>query len=257
MPGVTVTAHVELEGQVSLRERDAPVHVVAAATAFTPKKVMISVGVPDSYYEEIWRKSHPTLDGRAPVKPGNKALEQIERTEKRKIQEFVSQSIPQPDVTADVRPLVTVTTFAQLPAADVPTPATTETALAWLSSHRSALGAISLMSVSLFLLRSMVRSRQVSGPASALQSSSCAGKENRANRPRRTCPPCPQIETLTTDIRRKRRGAISGREELRRWFAMTPRVAAKILRRPGSAVRVRVAQSASPKSHKPDAHNAR
>jgi len=230
VPGVTVTAHVELEGQVGLRERDGRDHVVGATTSFTPKKVMISVGVPDSYYEEIWRKTHPTLDGRAPAKPGNKALELIERTEKTKIQAFVSQSIPQPLVTADVRPLVTVTTFAQLPAADLPAQAAaaTDRALAWLSSHRSALAAISLMSVSLFILRLMVRSRQVVGPASAAQSS-LAPENHKPGGPTAADQPAVAAKKPYSRLGRKPAGGQSLREEFAEMVREDPDTAARIL----------------------------
>ncbi|HVC97776.1 MAG TPA: hypothetical protein VND64_29165 [Pirellulales bacterium] len=230
VPGVTVTAYVELEGQVGLPERDAREHVVAAATAFTPKKVMISVGVPDSYYEEIWRKSHPTLDGRAPATPASKALELIERTEKTKIQAFVSQSIPQPLVTADVRPLVTVTTFAQLPAADLPAPTTTERALAWLSTHRSAIGAISLMSVSLFILRSMVRSRRVVGPASAARSS-LAPENHKPGGPTLADQSAVAAKKPYSRLNRRPAGGQSLREEFAEMVREDPDSAAKILQR--------------------------
>jgi flagellar M-ring protein FliF len=229
VPGVTVTAHVELEGHVARKERDARDHGIAAATSFTPKKVMVSVGVPDSYYEEIWRKSHPALDGRAPAKPGNKALELIERTEKTKIQAFVSQSIPQPDVAADVRPLVTVTTFAQLPAVDIPSPATTERALSWLSSHQSALGAISLMSVSLFILRSMFRSRQVVGPPAS--QSSTAPEKAKSGKPAVADIPHVSPKQPHKRHRRTTAGGQLLREELAEMVRDDPESAAKILRR--------------------------
>jgi len=228
VPGVTVTAHVELEGQVSVGERDARLH--AAATSFTPKRVTISVGVPDSYYEEIWRKTHSTLDGREPAKPGNKSLEQIERTEKTKIQAFVSQSIPQPDMTSDVRPLVTVTTFARLPAADLPPPATTDRALAWLVSHRNALGAISLMSLGLFILRSMVRPRPADGPASAAPSSLATGKGNLGESAA-VDKPAVSATKPSNRFNRKPAGARLQREEFAEMVRDDPESAAKILRR--------------------------
>jgi flagellar M-ring protein FliF len=171
VPGVTVTAHVELDQQLHRREEKngwSQDRMVTEFASLTPKKVTIAVGVPDTYYEEIWRKSNPAPNSPLHAMSDKKALDRIELAEKSKIQDFVAQLIPQPDVTADVRPLVTVTTFAQLTTPELSAPATTDRVFEWISTHRSILGTIGIGLASLVLLRSMVGSPWAASPAPAV-----------------------------------------------------------------------------------------
>lgn len=127
----------------------------------TPKRVAVAVSVPRSYYEKVWREQNPTSAGQPPATPDKKALEQIELDEKTRIQNHVAALIPQPDATADNRPLVTVTSFTDIVEAEPPPPAATAQAVAWLLANWSTLGMAALGLFSLLMLRSIVRS----GPA--------------------------------------------------------------------------------------------
>jgi flagellar M-ring protein FliF len=142
-------------------------HTQIDTAGLTPKRVTAAVGIPSNYYEKIWRERNPTAAGETPKTPDQAALEQIQREETEKIRAHVLSIIPQPiGVTESAAQLVTVTTFAHVAAAEVPTLAMTDQALSWLSSSWSTLGMIGLVFFSLLTLRSMVRT---AGAAAAEQ----------------------------------------------------------------------------------------
>ena len=66
----------------------------------TPKRVTVSVGVPSSYFEEIWRSRNPSPPGSAPKKPEQAALDQIKTEELASIQKYVTQVLPAVDETS-------------------------------------------------------------------------------------------------------------------------------------------------------------
>jgi flagellar biosynthesis/type III secretory pathway M-ring protein FliF/YscJ len=221
VPGVTVIAHVELDPQMSRREEkngDPHERTVTEFAALTPKKVTISVGVPDSFYEDLWRKTRPASEAQSPA-IDKKALERIEQAEKAKLQQFVAQSIPQGDATRDVRPLVTVTTFARLASAESPSPAAIDRVVAWLSAHAATLGTFALALASLFLLRSLLRNPapRLALAAPATKASPTTAKSNLKN------------DDPRAPTGRRRPGA-TRREELVESVRQNPDAAANILR---------------------------
>jgi flagellar M-ring protein FliF len=126
--------------------------------SLTPKRVTVTVGIPSSFYEKIWREQNPTLPGQAAPPLDKKALEQIELAEIKKVQNTVTSLIPQVDATADPSPLVAVNTYQPLPQPEIPTTPTAEVAISWLSGHWSTLGMLALALFSLLMVRSLVRS---------------------------------------------------------------------------------------------------
>jgi flagellar biosynthesis/type III secretory pathway M-ring protein FliF/YscJ len=105
IPHVTVAANVELS-------QDQPSH----AEQLTSAKV--SVGVPMSYFREIWRRQNPSSWGVAtqPIDPA--AMERIQADESVKIQHYVAPLLPVVPGSADGADRVTVTTFQDVLAND-------------------------------------------------------------------------------------------------------------------------------------------
>jgi flagellar M-ring protein FliF len=124
----------------------------------TPKRVTITVGIPSSYFEKLYRDQNPTPSDQPPPPVDKKALAQLQDAEILKIQGHLTNLIPHSDLTADARPLVTVTPFHQLPTDAIPLPATSALALDWLTTNWSTAGMTGLALVSLVMLRSMARS---------------------------------------------------------------------------------------------------
>ncbi|HEV2969625.1 MAG TPA: hypothetical protein VGY55_06520 [Pirellulales bacterium] len=199
---------------------------VTRKAGLTPNRVTVTVGVPSSYYEKVWRMENPTPAGTEPKAPSNSDIDKIESAVMKKIQGHVAQLLPKPDAKVqETTPLVTVTTFQQLPSAPITPPSAADKALSWLSQYWSTLGMIGLGLVSLLVLRSVVKAM----PAAALPRSEAAPV---AAAPAGEAEAPPEIEQQEAAARLKRR-AKSGptlRDELVEIVREDPDAAANILR---------------------------
>ncbi len=127
-----------------------------------PQRVSASIGVPESYFIDIWRQRNPTAEGEEPKKPDDAALTQIRTAQLAVIQSHVLGVLPPVDGLADPKELVTVTPFADLPEIVIPEPEMSENALVWLGQYWSTLGMIGLALISLKMLRTMIKSAPIS-----------------------------------------------------------------------------------------------
>ena len=131
-------------------------HVLGEGRA--PKRVAVSIAVPNSYYEKIWRQTNSSSAGEPARKPDAAALAEIQAAEKKKIAELVAPLLPQRDPAADPNSHVAVSTFYQFPEPP-PREATFEdNAQAWLSQNSNTLGLSGLAVIGLIVLRSMIKS---------------------------------------------------------------------------------------------------
>jgi flagellar M-ring protein FliF len=121
-----------------------------------PEKVTVSIVVPSTYLEEVWRRRNPQPAGQAPRQASTAELAAIEEQERTKIQRAVFNKIPHP-ADADPAELVTVTAFTAIPLAEEPKPGIPAQALGWLANSWSTLGMLGLAGVSLAMLRSVLR----------------------------------------------------------------------------------------------------
>ncbi len=127
-------------------------------TGHTPKRVTVSVSIPNSYFENIWRKLHPTEEGKEPAAPDKAELDQIRTAESAKIKKHVATLLPPADGVADPLELVNVSIFPDLPTEKPPAPGIGENAVVWLGQNWTMLGMVGLAMFSLVMLRSMIRS---------------------------------------------------------------------------------------------------
>jgi flagellar M-ring protein FliF len=133
----------------------------------TPTRVTVSVAVPSSYYEKIWRQQNPASGGPT-VKPDPAELAVLQEAERKKIETAVLTLLPIPAAkTSDSYPQVTVSTFYQVPQPALPQTTASDNALAWLGQYWSTLGMILLALVSLIMLRGMVNTAPASAALSA------------------------------------------------------------------------------------------
>ena len=182
--------------------------------------------MPQSYFKKVWQGRNPTEEGAEPTPPADAELAKIEETEIPKIQQHVAQLIKLPTTTVDPTPLVTVTTFPDLPTEVIAEPGFGERAFSWAGNNWSTIGMAGLALLSLVVLRSMVRSApqaerpvttQARLPVDEMEASQ--GDEE-------------QEETKKTVERRLKRaiGGPSLRDELVEMVREDPDTAAKILR---------------------------
>jgi flagellar M-ring protein FliF len=123
------------------------------------QRVQVSVAVPQSYYDGLWKKEYPTPPGRTPRLPEPSALSALAARESEKIEKLVSNLLPVAAAPAAAQNLVAVSTFNPLERTIHEQPIEwRDVALAWGAEHGShlALGAMGL--VGLLVLRSILRS---------------------------------------------------------------------------------------------------
>jgi flagellar M-ring protein FliF len=175
----------------------------------TPTRVTVAVGVPQSYFVSIWKLAHPTPSGQAELTPDPAELKQIQQEQTTNIVNHVGHLLPKPAATIDPTPLVTVTTFPDTFKAELPEPASSDQALAWLGQYWTTLGMIGLGLFSLLMLRSLVRSPTTSSQPqwasteSSTQASAIGeepGADAAPKRPKRSFGKGPSLRDELTEL---------------------------------------------------------
>ncbi|NUQ62432.1 MAG: hypothetical protein HUU20_08080 [Pirellulales bacterium] len=190
-----------------------------------PQRVAVSIGIPTSYFEKVWRERNPpdpnAQAGAPPKTPTQAELDPIRQQRIADIQKHVAGLLPPAEGIADPTQLVTVTEFQDITMPEVPQPAMSEKAIAWLGQSWTTLGMILLALVSLAMLRSMVRSAPLPAPVRTTLLSA------RAEEPEEK-----EEEGATAAERRLRRfqSGTSLKDELSLLVAEDPDAAANILR---------------------------
>jgi len=192
----------------------------------TPKRVSVSVGVPSSYYEEVWQQRNPSPAGSPPKKPDSTALDQIETEVNANIKKSVMGILPPPE-DANTDP-VTVTSFTSMPQPEIEKPSTTDQALVWLCDHASAVGLGLLGIISLLMVRSIVRSVSAATVDEGRQALAAGTDSTAAHKFSGAAPP-QSVPALRLRPRRTKNDP-SLRDELVEIVRQDPDAAANILR---------------------------
>ncbi|MBI2823494.1 MAG: hypothetical protein HYX69_02245 [Planctomycetia bacterium] len=137
--------------------RPAQQQTTTELAGLTPKRVAISVGVPVSYFEDIWRQRAISAGKSARVAPPAE-LNEIQTEVIARIEQQVATLIPVSDPSVDRSKLVTVTAYSHLTPPDSPPPSFATSAAEWIGSAWKPLAASALVIASLVMLRSLVRS---------------------------------------------------------------------------------------------------
>ncbi len=123
----------------------------------TPKRVSVAVGVPNSYFKNVWLQQNPAEEGQQPATPDAAALTTLRDELATRIQAHVAALLPPADGVDDPTQLVTVTTFEDLPAEALPASGFGVQALEWFRDYWRTLGMLGLAALSLVMLRSMIK----------------------------------------------------------------------------------------------------
>jgi flagellar biosynthesis/type III secretory pathway M-ring protein FliF/YscJ len=147
VPGATISVHVELDRELvhrteketnaSARER-----TQVDLAALTPKRVTASIGMPSSYFENLWQHRNDSAGG----SDASQTFAQAERAETEKIREHVARLLPQSASTSDTGALlVTVTTFSHVPSGEMLSQPSTHDESPWLANPwQLAIGALAV-----------------------------------------------------------------------------------------------------------------
>jgi flagellar M-ring protein FliF len=188
----------------------------------TPKRIAVSVGIPSSYFEKVWRERNPAEEGKQPPAPDQAALGTIRQEVSADIKKHVAALLPPAEGVNDPGELVTVTTFQDIKPPKLPAPAVSQHALSWLAEYWGTLGMIGLALFSLVMLRSMIRSVLAPAPAAAMPKFF----PEEAEEPE---PPSPKAAAAKR-LRRFQTSGRSLRDELSDMVQEDPDVAANILK---------------------------
>jgi flagellar M-ring protein FliF len=193
---------------------------------FTPKRVTASIALPTSYFAKVWNQQNPPTPGTPPKDPDPAELRKIEQDTRTTIENAVVSLLPPLPPGVDRYPLVTVSTYTDLPRPPEVPPTLTDNATSWLTSNWQTLALVGLGLFSLVFLRGMLKP----GPAAP---PSLAGAD---------APPAPQLAATGSDEdadeeeahpARKRRFRTSGpnlRDELTEMVKEDPDAAANVLK---------------------------
>jgi flagellar M-ring protein FliF len=193
------------------------------SVGLTPKQVRVSVGLPSSYVERVWREQNPPKDGEKPKTPDAAALTSIRDEVSTNVRKQVAGLLPPLDGVSDPTEMVTVTTFQDFKRDDLPAPSIVSKLVEWLNMNWSTLGIGGLVLASLAMLRSMMGSTGAAtsaGPVALRAAGSEA--EPQSEEP-------PEI-VVARRLRRMSGGGPSLRDELSDLVKEDPDAAANILR---------------------------
>jgi flagellar M-ring protein FliF len=190
--------------------------------------VTVAVTVPDSYIEDVWRRTNPTPAGQQPQPPDAKALADIEKQELDRIRDHVVQLIPKPGDVLDPTPLVKVTKFITPTIAGIPETGAGELAMSFFGEHWQTLGLIALVLLSLLMVRSMVRATPAEARAMELTLPPVAAKPASEEQPKAKAEATG--ETAKSRLKRRAASGKSLRDELTDMVKEDPETAANILR---------------------------
>lgn len=218
----------EEETQKSRTRSDATrTESVTEKAGLTPSRVTVSVGIPRSYYEKVWRERNPAPAGADPKPIDPKAVDELEKAEQPKIELFVANLLPpvRDEKVQQTTKQVTVMTFQQLPSTPVLQPGVADKALFWLSQSWSTLGTIGLGMVSLLMLRSVVKAV----PSAETPRADAASLPTPAEGEDEPAMPAEQQEAAAR-LKRRAKSGPSLRDELVDIVREDPDAAANILR---------------------------
>jgi len=189
-----------------------------------PKTTKASIGIPASYYEEVWRKKNPPKDGEEAKKPEAADLEKIADDVAKEVKAAVAILLPNAAEVKNPTSLVNVTTFQDIKTAEIHGPPATQRALTWLGQNWPMMAMVGLVVFSLGVLRSTLRGVPVPAAESAAVSMRVTGAEPKSEAEE-------TVEAMAA--RRLRRMTGSGpslRDELSELVKEDPDSAANVLR---------------------------
>ena len=201
-------------------------HEAKETVGLTPKSARVSVGISTAYFEKIWRERNPAKEGDEAKKPDQAAMDAIREEITTNVRKHVAAQLPPAEGVSDPTEQVTVMTFPEIKGSEIPAPAAGEKAMSWFSQNWATVGLGGLVLVSLYMLRSMVRSVPATEPEPQTTSLRIAGTDSDSSSPSTEAP-----EALAA--RRLRRLSGNGpslRDELSDMVKEDPDAAANILR---------------------------
>jgi len=123
----------------------------------TPKRVAISVGVPTSHFESVWRRQQSAGSALESYAPSAAEFAQLQTEEIARIRQHVAGLIPGARTAGDGDRLVTVTPFSHADSVELPAESLSSLAVEWLATSWTTIATLGVAFVAVLALRSMLR----------------------------------------------------------------------------------------------------
>jgi flagellar M-ring protein FliF len=192
----------------------------------TPEWIKATIGIPTSYFVQVWQQRNPAGANEEPKIPDQAALDKIREEETGKVREYVASMLLPAKGNADQTQLVTVKEFQDIAPADIPTPDMSEKAIGWLGEYWPTVGMLGLAGFSLLMLRSMTRAVPSASPVAQARVKSTATGAASAPEEEES----EKVNKRTSRLAKFAAGGPSLRDELSELVTEDPDAAANILR---------------------------
>ena len=121
--------------------------------------VRVSVRVPSSYFEQLWREQ-TSLTDEATQHPKPEVLRKIEASETQRIKQLIASVLPATETVTDRAGLVTVVSYSDFNAKEK-VMADSGKPIGWMTDYRSILGLLALVATVFFAFRSLMHRRTI------------------------------------------------------------------------------------------------
>jgi flagellar M-ring protein FliF len=123
-----------------------------------PTTVTVAIGIPKSYYRNLWKKENPFQEGHKSTLRTTEQMATFEESINHDIRRLVTNSVPTIQSTTNPSDAITVVSFENTLVPPVTDPPATARVANWLNQNWSTLGMMGIGVFSLLILRSMIRS---------------------------------------------------------------------------------------------------
>lgn len=168
--GATVAAAPSTTKNISREDQKMVVGQEVISKSYYPyrtKDVHVSIGIPDTYFVNVWQQKNPVKDGQQAQPPTPVQLTAIREAERQKIEELVNNLLPPVDDGENPFPRVVVRPYPVIPVTPLAAPGIVSHMTDWLQDNWKTLGMAIMGLVGLVILRGMVRSAQPEAGAAA------------------------------------------------------------------------------------------
>ena len=128
------------------------------------KSAKVSVGIPVSHFEKVWREQNPVKEGEEVKKPDQAAIDKIREEITQNVRATVATLLLNTPDVKDPTALVTVTTFQDIRPTEIPAPAITQRMLSWVGQNWSMVAMVGLVLMSVGMLRLVLRGVPAAAP---------------------------------------------------------------------------------------------
>jgi flagellar M-ring protein FliF len=214
--------------QQSEKSKNESLNTVSSTTTIsenvglTPLHESVSIGIPTSYYENVWLQRNPPKPGEEAKKPEQAALDTIRTEVEANVKKAIAPLLMASGGQTDTNELVTVMSFQDIKVPEIASAPITSTAASWFDQNWRTLAIGGLVIVSLMMLRSMIRS--IPQPEPEVASARISAEETTDSKEE------PAEATAARRLRRMNTSGPSLRDELSELVKEDPDSAANILR---------------------------